>query len=112
SGVAPTPVAPTASGTGSATPVSGPTPASQAIPGLGSVTFVWTYTAATAGTFILNGGAAGTDANSGAAVTASAVNSDTATIQTPAALSVTSFTITPSPSSVGQTLTATMTVAN
>ncbi|HVE85887.1 MAG TPA: PKD domain-containing protein, partial [Myxococcales bacterium] len=111
--VLPSPLRPIAIGTGGAGAGSSDSPAAQSIPGGGNATFQWTYTenGTGAGTLKLNGGAQGTDANSGIAVSAAAADSTVATVQQPAALAVTSFT---APSAVmrGGSFTLTMVVTN
>jgi hypothetical protein len=75
-------------GTGGAVRMSGPEPPPVSITGGDSVTFTWTYSAAGAGTVTFAGIAAGTDANSGAAVASNNAVSVNFVIQTGASLSV------------------------
>src|SRR5262249_17766162 len=63
------------------------------------------------GTLTFSTGAAGTDANSSQPVTASSVSSPTVTVQTPASLSITSFTL-PASLSRGSTFSAVLVVSN
>ncbi|MFH1538388.1 MAG: PQQ-binding-like beta-propeller repeat protein [bacterium] len=106
------PSALTVGGTSGATLVSGPTPASQNVPGGQSKNFTWTYAAgATSGTVNFTGNASGTDANSGAPVSSTSNTSNTAAVQSPAAIN-SSIVAAPALVSGGQTITVTMTVQN
>ena len=69
--------------------LTGPTPALKDIPGHGSATFTWTARLTSGATVVLTGGAAGTDANDGAPVTAAAATSNAGVPQASAALSMT-----------------------
>ncbi|HYV47966.1 MAG TPA: PKD domain-containing protein [Myxococcaceae bacterium] len=112
SNVLPSPNPPTLTPTGSATAATATTLTPATIAGGGSATFQWTYTAgAGTGTIRLTAGATGTDANSSATVTAAPFNSNTATVEAPAQLSVTGITV-PSTISRGQTFQVSMTVRN
>ncbi len=108
-GISPTP--PTLSGSGSATLLSGPDPASLPLlqPGE-SGTFRWTYQATGAGTVTWNGQVQGTDSVSGQALSANA-SPTSVTIQRPAALSC-ALVARPIIAPTGATLYVTMTVAN
>jgi flagellin-like protein len=77
SATAVTPGALTLGGTGSATYVSGPSPASATIVGGGSQDFTWTYTAATSGTVTFSG-----SASSGSVTTGSVGPSNIVTVNT------------------------------
>lgn len=100
---------PLAASLGGVTLVSGPAPAD--IAGGASASFTWTYTAATVGSLTFSGGAAGTDAVSGAAVTAAQATSAALAVQSPAVLSAT-LSLAPAKASLGQTLTLTLHVSN
>lgn len=63
-----TPSALTLGGTGGATLASGPTPASQSIPGAASRAFAWIYSPSVLGTLTFSGRASGTDLVSGTPV--------------------------------------------
>ena len=78
------PAVPTVAGSGGATLAT--SPMAQDIPGHGSRGYAWTFTATSAGTLSLLASAAGTDANSGAAVPCPAATA-TANVQTPPSLS-------------------------
>jgi len=111
--VLPNPLLPNVVATGGAVAVNATSPSAQAIPGGTSATYTWTYfeNGSAPGTLKFNGGARGTDANSGATVSAAAVDSSVLTVQSPALLVVLSFTAT-TPILRGTGLTLTMTVAN
>ena len=112
-GVLPSPNPPTRSTTGGANASTGTGLTPATIAGGASATFTWNYTenGTGTGTIALSGGASGTDANSGAAVSAAVTSSNTAAVQTPASLTVTSLTLPPRLSR-GQTFTVTMVVSN
>ncbi|HEY8207459.1 MAG TPA: PKD domain-containing protein [Myxococcaceae bacterium] len=113
--VRPSPLQPTVIPTGNANATTPTSPAAQSIPGGGgTAVFTWSYTenGTGSGSLKLNGGASGTDANSGATASAPAVDSGTLTVQTPPALAVTSFTASPSPMLRGSGFTLTMVVSN
>ncbi len=96
-----------------ATLKAGPTPAAARIPGGGgTTTFAWTYSA-TVGSFLLSGGAAGSDANSGAAITAGVKpsNSNNSTNAGNAAIIATIKTA-PASVTVGQTFPVVVTFTN
>ena len=111
--VLPTPLLPNVVTTGGAVAVNATTPPAQDIPGGGNATYTWTYfeNGSGPGTIKFNGGAQGTDVNSGATVSAAAVDSSVLTVQTPALLVVTNFTAT-TPILRGTGLVLTLTVAN
>ncbi|MGA3060664.1 MAG: hypothetical protein ABSD92_09880 [Candidatus Bathyarchaeia archaeon] len=94
----------TLGGTGSATYVSGPSPASATISGSGgSQNFVWTYTAATAGTVTFQGSASGTDQYSGSVVSTGALTPASTTVNPPV-ISVGSVAINSPSGSAGGTV--------
>jgi hypothetical protein len=73
--------------TAGATYRSGPRPASASIPGGGSATFTWTFTAGrAAGSLQVSAAAAGTDVNTGARVASPAAQSNPATVRLPSYL--------------------------
>src|SRR5262249_4430060 len=113
SNVLPSPTPPTVSKTGQANASCTGTPVPATLAGGASATYTWSCTenGNNTGTITLSTGAAGTDVNAGTAVTGASVNSNTATVQQPGALSITSFTL-PSTLTRGQTFTAGMTVKN
>jgi len=113
-GVLPSPSPPTAIATGGAAATTSSAQAPANIAGGGSATFTWTYTenGTAAGTLKFNAGATGTDADTGAPVSATATDSTTLNVQTPPNLTVTSFTTSRTSVNRGQAFTATMTVAN
>jgi len=88
-GVSPGPLGLAAGAGGLLPTLSGPTPAQADVPGHGSATFTWTAQLTSGGTVVLSGGAAGTDANDGKAVTAAPASSNTGVPQASAALSLT-----------------------
>ena len=93
------------------TPVGGPWPAGPVtLGGAASVTFTWTFSAASAGTAIFTATATGTDANTAAALTSGPV-SVSGLVQMPAALDIAAVLF---PASVGQgqALWLTVTVTN
>ena len=96
-----------------ATAVASPAPVDLA-PGA-SATFTWTYVESGAGSFpaalSLSTGIAGTDANSGATISAGPRVTNVATVGAGATLTVMSFTL-PALVSRGQTVTGTLTVRN
>lgn len=108
-----TPSALTLGGTSSATIASGPTPASATIVGGGNQNFTWTYNAdaVTTGTVDFSGSAAGTDANSGAAVATGGGSSNAVTVMTPAVL-ICTITSAPDLLGVGDPITVTMSCDN
>ena len=105
------PSALTMSGSGSATLLSSPSPASTTIPGGSTATFTWIYSAASSGTVIWTGHATGSDANSGALISSPDSASNTVTISTPAAL-ISVLTAAPDTVNISQTIAVTMTVTN
>ncbi|HEY8207443.1 MAG TPA: hypothetical protein VIG99_08185, partial [Myxococcaceae bacterium] len=113
SNVSPSPNPPTLTATGGAGATTTTTFTPQSIPGGGQATFTWAYTenGGNTGTLMLNGGAAGTDANSGAAITATPADTPVATVEAPARLQVTSVTV-PARLARGQTFNVQVTVDN
>jgi hypothetical protein len=83
----------------------------QAVPGGGSVTFTWSCTGTVAGGATLGVAISATDANTGSAIGAPAP-SIAVTVQTPAALSATVFSVAPSTATVGQAIGVTLTLSN
>jgi hypothetical protein len=96
------------SGNASATTISSPGAAN--IPGGGSAVYTWAFTATGTGSISMSVNVGGTDANTGASVTASAT-SNTATVSAPSSLVITAFSI-PTTLTRGQTFNASMTVQN
>ncbi|MDB4970761.1 MAG: Flagellar hook-length control protein FliK [Myxococcales bacterium] len=96
-------------GTGSATLLSGPAPASADLAGGAMQSYTWQYLAANPGTVTFTASAGGQDANSGAAVSAPTAQS-TVTVVKHAALAV-AFTV-PAVVAAGQTFDVVMTVTN
>lgn len=111
--VLPQPSSPTLVLTGGANATTSTSQTAVTIPGGGSRSFSWTFleNGTGSGTLALQGGAAGNDANSGAAVTALPITSAAAPVESPAQLSVTSFTIPPGLNR-GQAFQAVMVVTN
>lgn len=105
-------VGPSASGTAAATcgAVSPPLPAS--IPGGQALALSWTCTPSTAGALALSGAAAGTDANSGALLSATPPAAAAVTVQAGAAVSAAAFTAAPSRASAGQAIALSLTLSN
>jgi hypothetical protein len=98
-------------GTGGAVRMSGPEPPSAAIIGGTSQVYQWTYSAAGAGTVTFAGIAAGTDANSGAAVASNNAVSTNFVIQTGANLSV-AISAAPAVAGTGYPITVTGIITN
>jgi len=98
------------SGTGAATLVTGPEPATADIAQGESATFTFRYRASAAGTLVLTGGARGTDANSGAEVIAENMSSAAVELTTPAKLEAVASL--PAQLQTGQTFLATVIVRN
>jgi len=102
----------TIGGAGSANFVTGPLPGTADIAPGASKEYTFGYTAGgAAGTVTFTGNAAGYDATNGAPIASAPATSNTATIQTKAALS-SSITASPNPVDWAQTFTVTMTVNN
>jgi hypothetical protein len=106
--VAPEPLVP--SGDGAAALVSGPLPASASLPAGSTVWFEWRQAATRRGLLALAGGAAGVDANSGAAVRAPALGLAGVQVLAPAALGVRLDA--PARVNVGQTFEVALAVQN
>ena len=104
------PGAPVLSGSATLVPVGGGPGTADIGPGQ-SQTFTFTYTATGAGTVTISVGAAGTDKNTGLAVTMPPATSPTLTVQTPPALSA-ALAVTPAVNDVGDVFTVTLTVSN
>lgn len=110
--VMPSPNPATVAGTGGANASATALAPSTLAPGT-SHTFTWSYTESGGpGTLQLTAGATGTDLISGATVTAPQLSTAVATVQSPAALAITSFAISRATCDRGQTFVLTMTVAN
>jgi len=100
-------------GSGAAAVVSGPTPSGPVVlPGGGAVTFTWTYTGTAPGFAGFSTTVAGTDQNTGAALTSGPVASSTLLIQAPAVLAAGPPVATPDPVCIGSLVTITLTVTN
>ncbi|OYV72854.1 MAG: hypothetical protein B7Z74_04850, partial [Deltaproteobacteria bacterium 21-66-5] len=103
----------TAVGTGGLLYESGAVPGTATVAkGGGTATFYWTYSAVGAGTVALQGGATGTDANSGAGLTAVGVTGPSVVIQSPASLSIQPLQGVPSLVGTGNQFQVLMTVNN
>lgn len=83
------------SGTGTATQLVGPIPASLDLPGYGTGTFTWNFQAVGTGTFAVEGSGQGFDGNSDAVLPIASVTSSWCLIQTPAVATITALTATP-----------------
>ncbi len=112
-GVQPNPSPPTLTGTTGASATTATAPAAQTLAPGASATFTWSYVenGTGAGTLALTAGARGTDAVSGAVVTANPTQSNLAVVRQPPALLVESVTL-PARVSRGQPFTAQVTVRN
>ncbi len=99
------------SGTGGVALLSGPSPASQAVPGLGMSYFTWTYQSVGVGTVIFSAEAQGNDQNTGNQITSNFASSNTLAIQTRAILTV-AASVFPTIVDTGQKITLIMTVTN
>jgi uncharacterized repeat protein (TIGR01451 family) len=112
--VTPIPLTVNATGTASATFLSGPNPASTNIPAGSSQNFIWTYIANSGlngGKISFKGNATGTDANSGNPVSSAITTSNTVTVQVPASINA-NLTINLSIVSGGQNIKVNMIVSN
>lgn len=116
-GVLPSPLTPAITATGGALAQTSTAPAAATIAGGQSASFVWSFVenGSATGSLTFTAGAAGTDANTGAALSAPA-GSATSTVQRPAALAVSSFTLRSSAGTTsidrGQAFLATLVVTN
>lgn len=93
SGMVPSPL--TVTGPGVANLVSGPTPASVEVPGLGTASISYVYTAVAPGNFQISGDASGFDGSSDAPIQTETVDSNPCLIQTPALVTIEGLTATP-----------------
>ena len=84
----------------------------QAIASGQSRVFSWTCTPTSAGALALSGTATGTDGNSGAPISATPATPASVAVQTPPALSVTSFAATRVTANLGQAIGLTLVLAN
>jgi hypothetical protein len=87
-------------------------PPSSSIAGGSSAVFIWTYSAEGTGTIYFSGYAQGVDANSGLTVFSPGTSVRYISVQLPASLTITSFTVYPPTVAEQQMITVEMTVSN
>jgi hypothetical protein len=105
--------APTVSGAaGAALASSPPSPAGTVLAGGASQTFTWVWNVSGSGTLTFTASCSGTDVNAGNTLGPSSATAAPVTVQKPAALTVSSVVVSPSPAALGGSLDVAVTVQN